>query len=250
MYKVKYRKKKRLIKSHLILCVILFLIILICAGIYFKESIKYLNECMDVDVATSNLNRYNKVVIDRLNDSVSYIDLNKISKEAHDEANSKNNNITIECSSEASSLNNRKEDTDYASVSSNVPPGHSFKSFTYYTSLSQHSLQGKLQQSAYTDENGLRKVGDYYCAALGSYYTGNIGDKYIVTLSTGIIFKLILCDVKSDAHTDSNHQFTKNNGCVIEFYVDKAKLNNKVRTSGDISSINGFEGDIISIVKE
>lgn len=144
---------------------------------------------------------------------------------------------------------NQNISSDINTKSYNVPQGHSFKSFTYYTSLSEHSPQGELQTLAYTDENGLRKVDEYYCAALGTFYEGDIGDRYLITLSTGITFKMILCDVKSDAHTNLTHQYTRSNGCMIEFYVDYDKLNLDAKLSGDISSIEGFEGDILNIEK-
>ena len=130
-----------------------------------------------------------------------------------------------------------------------VPKGHSFKSYTNYKLLSSNSPQGRLQTQAHTDSSGIRMVGEYYCAALGTYYEGNIGDKYLVTLEGGNQFKMILCDTKSDAHTDANHQYTKSNGCVIEFYVDYSVLSDYVRSMGDISYINGFKGDIIQIQK-
>ncbi len=130
-----------------------------------------------------------------------------------------------------------------------VPKGHSFKSYTNYKLLSSNSPQGRLQTQAHTDSTGIRMVGEYYCAALGTYYEGNIGDKYLVTLEGGNQFKMILCDIKSDAHTDANHQYTKVNGCVIEFYVDYSVLSSYVRSMGDISYINGFKGEIIQIQK-
>ena len=43
-------------------------------------------------------------------------------------------------------------------------------------------------------------VDDCYCAALGSYYGSNIGQKYLIRLSSGKQFKIILCDQKSDKH--------------------------------------------------
>ena len=131
-----------------------------------------------------------------------------------------------------------------------VPSGHSFKSYTNYKLLSKSSPQGKLQQKAYTDSvTGIRMVDGYYCAALGTYYDGNIGDKFLVTLSSGNQFKMVLCDVKSDRHTDAKHQYTRANGCVIEFYVDYSVLSSSVKRMGNISYINGFEGDISLIQK-
>lgn len=56
----------------------------------------------------------------------------------------------------------------------------SFKSYMDFRCITNRSsLQYKMQQQAYTDENGLRKIGEYYCVAMGTYY-GNLGDKLYV----------------------------------------------------------------------
>jgi hypothetical protein len=131
----------------------------------------------------------------------------------------------------------------------NVPSGHGFKSYTNYKLLRADSQQGRLQKLAYSDENGLRKVGEYYCVALGTYYGTTIGDCYIVTLSSGSKFKMTLCDVKADVHTDRNNQYTVVNGCMTEFYVDYSNFNSRAKRAGTISVIAGFEGDVVSIEK-
>ena len=124
-----------------------------------------------------------------------------------------------------------------------------FKSYTDYRCLSRSSAQWKLQEQAYTDENGLRKIDDAYLVALGSYYGTKLGVRYTVTLSTGNQFGIILCDSKDDRHTNETHQYTLSNNCVIEFYVETEALPKKVRQSGSISAIEGFEGSIVSIEK-
>lgn len=124
-----------------------------------------------------------------------------------------------------------------------------FKSYTDYRCLSRSSAQWKLQEQAYTDENGLRKIEDCYLAALGSYYGTTIGTRYIVTLSTGKQFNIILCDVKDDRHTNETHQYTRANGCVIEFYVETETMPKRVRQLGSISAIEGFKGSVVSIEK-
>ena len=134
-------------------------------------------------------------------------------------------------------------------VVKNVPSGHSFKSYTNYKLLNRNSPQGRLQQLAYSDENGLRKIGEYYCVALGSYYGTNIGDCYIVTLSTGKSFKMTLCDLKANRHTDSNNQYTTANGCITEFYVDYSCFNRSAKSAGDVSVLPGLSGSIVSIEK-
>ena len=124
-----------------------------------------------------------------------------------------------------------------------------FKSYTDYRCLSRSSVQWKLQEQAYTDENGLRKIDDAYLVALGSYYGTKLGVRYTVTLSTGNQFDVILCDSKDNRHTNETHQYTVSNNCVIEFYVETEALPKKVRQSGSISAIEGFEGSIVSIEK-
>jgi ribonucleoside-triphosphate reductase len=89
------------------------------------------------------------------------------------------------------------------------------------------SDQWELSQIAYTDEYGLRKVNDYYCVAMGSYYSENVGDKFEITLENGNKFNVIIGDLKQDCHTDATNQYTPvydNNGNfyganVIEFIV-------------------------------
>ena len=124
-----------------------------------------------------------------------------------------------------------------------------FKSYTDYRCLSRSSAQWKLQEQAYTDENGLRKIGDAYLVALGSYYGIKLGVRYTVTLSTGSQFDIILCDCKDDRHTNKTHQYTIASGCVLEFYVETEKMPKKVRQLGSISAIEGFKGNVVSIEK-
>lgn len=124
-----------------------------------------------------------------------------------------------------------------------------FKSYTDYRCLSRSGAQWKLQEQAYTDENGLRKIGDAYLVALGSYYGTRLGEKYIVTLSTGTQFNIILCDVKDNKHTNDTHQYTTTNGCVIEFYVETETMPRKVKQLGTISALEQFDGTVVSIEK-
>lgn len=130
--------------------------------------------------------------------------------------------------------------------------GGKFKSYTNYRLLSKSSPQwNKIQchSNAYTDENGLRKVGDYYCVAMGSYYSSTLGDTFEVTTEGGT-FRVVLCDFKANQHTDSTNRYTAHNGCVIEFYVDMDSLDSAARRMGDISYADSkFSGKITSITK-
>lgn len=141
----------------------------------------------------------------------------------------------------------------YRTVSVPSHVDNSFKTYMDYRAITDtNSKQWKLQQNAYTDASGLRKVDDYYCVALGSAFSSEIGAKFEITLQDGQTFKAILADQKSDRHTDATNKYRPlGNGKinVVEFIVDSDKLEPLARTMGDISYIsNGiFEGEIKEI---
>ena len=129
-----------------------------------------------------------------------------------------------------------------------------FKSYMDYTCITnKNSSQWKLQKKAHTDENGLRKVDDYYCVALGTYYSDTIGDIFKVTLENGNTFEVIVGDIKADKHTDSKnmyHSMGEGRGDMVEFIVETSKLPKKVRRAGTISALEEFSGSITKIEKE
>lgn len=90
---------------------------------------------------------------------------------------------------------------------------------------------------------------DYYMIALGSYYGTEIGTKYRITLDTGKIFYGALADCKSDKHTNSTNQYISHNGNVVEFLIDKTKLNKSVRKTGNAGAHAPLKGNIIKIEK-
>lgn len=125
----------------------------------------------------------------------------------------------------------------------------SFKSFTYYTSLSRSSTQWRLQEKAYTDKNGLRKIENYYLVAVGTYYSSTIGDLFRFTTDTGNVFEIIVCDIKANKHTDSRNMYTRGkNPCMVEFYVAKT-LCKTAKVRGSIGVLSGFEGSIVKVEK-
>lgn len=142
-----------------------------------------------------------------------------------------------------------EEITDFTQVQKPQHPSGfgAFKSYTDYRCLSRSSPQWALQEQAYTDENGLRKIGDAYLVAMGSYYGTTLGTTYIVTLSNGNSFTVMLCDGKADRHTDTNNQVCLSNGSVIEFYVESDKMPSIVRQMGSVGALEQFSGSIVSI---
>lgn len=127
------------------------------------------------------------------------------------------------------------------------PGGGEFKCYMDYRAITAtDSPQYQLQQEAWTDDYGLRRVDNFYCVALGSAFGSTIGDKYLVTLSTGEEIPVILSDQKADQDTISDN--TRDyNGAVLEFVVDAAALPESVRCSGDVSSIPLFQGSVKEI---
>ena len=127
------------------------------------------------------------------------------------------------------------------------PGGGAFKCFEDYRAITAtNSPQYQLQQEAWTDANGLRRVGDFYCVALGSAYGSEIGAKYMIQLDTGTTFLAILADQKADAHTVDGHTRDRS-GAVIEFLVETESLPEAVRHTGSVSAIPGFEGSVEKI---
>lgn len=132
----------------------------------------------------------------------------------------------------------------------------SFKSYMSYKCITDKSSnQYKLQQKAYTDDMGLRKVDDYYLVAMGTYYSDTIGDKFRITLEGDKTFNVMIGDIKADIHTDKNNMYSavyNSNGKfisanVLEFIVDTNKIDKSVRRLGSVNAYDDFKGNIIKI---
>ena len=154
----------------------------------------------------------------------------EISEEKTEENIEENKNIVI------------KEETEEEPVINYIDcdvPNNTMKSYMdYRTITSIESRQYKLQLVANTDDKGIRKVGDRYCIALGSYYTTTIGQYVDVELENGTIIQCILADCKSDIHTDSNNQAHIVDGSVVEFVVDTDYLVDIAAKMGNISYVD------------
>lgn len=130
---------------------------------------------------------------------------------------------------------------------------NSFKTYMDYRMITDtSSKQWEMQQSAYTDENGLRKIDDYYCVALGSGISDKLGNKFKITFESGETIKVIAADQKADRHTDSTNTYMDlGNGRIniIEFIVHTEKMPSIVRTMGDVSHMPGdkFYGNIVEM---
>lgn len=123
-----------------------------------------------------------------------------------------------------------------------------FKSWMDFRAItSRTSRQWYLQQLAHTDDLGFRRIDDLYMVAVGTYFLEyGVGDVFEVTLSSGIVFRAVAGDVKSDEHTDPTNRFTLHNGCMLEFIVDRPYMDDMARRMGDMSWA-GLAGDIVTI---
>ena len=115
--------------------------------------------------------------------------------------------------------------------------GHNgMKTFMSYTTITDKtSNQYALQQMAYTDEMGFRKINSRYCVAIGTAFEVPVGQIFNVELENGEIIPCIVGDIKDDKDTDSSNVFTSQ-GCCLEFIVDIPQLDGIIKTLGDCSS--------------
>lgn len=114
------------------------------------------------------------------------------------------------------------------------------------------SKQWEFQQktNVYEDYRGfLMENEEWYAVALGSYF-GDIGTKYIFTMSTGNKIKIVKGDFKSDADTCEDN-YLSYNGHILEFMINP---DNQWMIENEIPSLNfinyePFQGDIVKIEK-
>lgn len=145
--------------------------------------------------------------------------------------------------------------TEQVLESVDLPTGYdtAFKAYMDYRCITDTtSKQYNMQNQAYTDENGLRKIGDYYCVAMGSGVSSEIGQKYEIELDSGQVFRVIQADQKDDRHTDSSNRFIDlGNGRIniVEFIVATESLPDIVRVMGNVDYMPNdlFKGQIVEI---
>jgi hypothetical protein len=116
----------------------------------------------------------------------------------------------------------------------------------YRTISDQTSNQYALQQTAITDDFGLRLYDGMPMVAVGKHYAGNVGDVLLIELSDGSSFKAVVGDFKATAHTNATQQYATADGSVVEFIVDRSRLSRAARRAGDISAII-YDGEVTGI---
>ncbi|MDE7294090.1 MAG: hypothetical protein K2N72_06670 [Oscillospiraceae bacterium] len=128
-----------------------------------------------------------------------------------------------------------------------------FKTYMdYRTITNKKSKQYDLQQQAYTDEQGIRRIDDDVCVALGTGYAKKCGERFEITLDSGNTFTAIVGDIKSDAHTDPSNRYVElweGHGDMIEFIVDTRELDRNIKIMGSIGEYEEYSGSVTNIVK-
>lgn len=129
----------------------------------------------------------------------------------------------------------------------------SFKAYMDYRCITDTgSIQYQLQQEAYTDERGFRKIGDDYCVALGTGITDGCCERFLITLDSGYSFSAIVSDVKADIHTDSTNTYAprgENSGNIVEFIIDSDNADGYMLNCGSAGCFEDLSGNVISIEK-
>lgn len=127
----------------------------------------------------------------------------------------------------------------------------SMKSYMSYKAITNtSSKQYRLQKQATTDPStGIRMIDGKYCIAIGSGWGYSVGESVLVTLQGDKNFNAIISDMKADIHTNADNKTTTHDGSVVEFVVDIPVLPKKVRTSGNVGTLEQFSGGVVSITK-
>ena len=122
-----------------------------------------------------------------------------------------------------------------------------FKTYMDYRKITnKNSKQWKLQEQAWTEGRGFRKIGEHFLVAVGTFYADEVGKELLIEFEDGQQIKAIVGDIKQDRHTDSTNRYVPINGNIVEFIVDTEKLDPEVIRRGDVSWL-GLNGRIKSI---
>ena len=129
-----------------------------------------------------------------------------------------------------------------------IPQGDcsSFLYMDYRAITDTSSKQWELQQMAWTDSDGFRRIGDDYCVALGTFY-GQVGDRFRITTDRGNVYTICMSDAKG---YDSNGWYhVAGNGKInlVELIVQTEYLPNEVIVMGDCGVLENIGGNIIKI---
>ena len=100
-----------------------------------------------------------------------------------------------------------------------------FKTYMDYRKITDKtSKQWKLQEQAWTEGRGFRKIGEHFLVAVGTFYADEVGKELLIEFEDGQQIKAIVGDIKQDRHTDPTNRYVPIHGNIVEFIVDTEKL--------------------------
>ena len=127
-----------------------------------------------------------------------------------------------------------------------------FKAYMDYCTITDtDSVQYAMEQNAWTDDRGLRRMADDYLVAMGTgWLESGCGERFAVTLENGSEFTVRVGDIKADQHTDKTHRYRscESGANVLEFIVDTGMLSGEARNAGTVSVYPELSGNITAIV--
>lgn len=134
----------------------------------------------------------------------------------------------------------------------------SFKAYMDYRAITdKRSKQFQIQEQAWTDEYGFRRINNDYIVAMGTHYATECGARFKVTFDTGNVITVTVGDIKADIHTDTTNRYSAvydgNNNLVsanvLEFIVDENKLPSEYKVYGSVDKHSALKGNIKTIEK-
>ena len=85
-----------------------------------------------------------------------------------------------------------------------------FKTYMDYRKITdKSSKQWELQQLAWTEERGFRKIGEHFLVAVGTFYADEVGKELLIEFEDGQRIKAIVGDIKQDKHTDPTNRYVQ-----------------------------------------
>ena len=120
----------------------------------------------------------------------------------------------------------------------------SYESFRCLTAPT--SLQRKMQErfDVYTNEDGIRSIGDRIMVAVGSGFVYQCGVPLDVHLTNGKVIKCITGDVKANKHTDTALHVWAGDGSAVEFIVDQNYMDDTTLRMGSFNHHEEYDGVI------
>lgn len=129
-----------------------------------------------------------------------------------------------------------------------IPQGDcsSFLYMDYRAITDTSSKQWALQQMAWTDSDGFRRIGDDYCVALGTYY-GQVGDRFRITTDRGNVYTVQMADAKGYDSNGWYHVVGNGKINLVEFIVQTEYLPSEVTVMGDCGVLDNIGGNVVRI---